>query len=96
MHEIGIRMAVGAGASDVLKMVAKHGLGLGLIGIVLGSVLALGLTRFMTSLLFGVRASDGFTFFTASLILLAVVAAASLAPCMRAARTDPLAVLRIT
>lgn len=96
MHEIGIRIAVGAGASDILTMVAKHGLALGLIGVVLGSILALGVTRFMTSLLFDVQANDGVTFFGASLILLGVVAAASFAPCVRAARTDPLEVLRIT
>ncbi len=94
MHEIGIRMAVGASSSDVLRMVGGYGIGLGLLGIVLGSMLALGVTRFMAALLFGVQANDAFTFFCASLILLVVVAAASFAPCVRAMRTDALAVLR--
>jgi putative ABC transport system permease protein len=94
MNEIGIRMALGADSPEILKMVVKRGIGLGLVGVLLGAVLALGLTRLMTSLLFGVQANDGVTFAAASLILMAVVAAASFVPSLRAARTDPLAVLR--
>ncbi len=58
MHEIGIRMALGADASDILRMVVKHGLGLGFAGVLIGTVLALGVTRLMTSLLFGVQPND--------------------------------------
>ena len=94
MQEIGIRMALGAGASDVLKMVVKHGLGLGLIGILLGATLSWAVTRLMTSLLFGVQANDVLTFLGGSAVLLAVVAGASLVPSLRAARTDALSVLR--
>jgi ABC-type antimicrobial peptide transport system permease subunit len=94
MHEIGIRIALGAGALDVLKMVARHGLGLGLAGVLIGTALALGVTRLMTSLLFGIQADDSATFLGASLVLMGVVAAASSVPSLRAARTDPLVVLR--
>lgn len=94
MREIGIRMALGADASDVLKMVVRHGLWLGLAGVLIGTVLAFGVTRLMTSLLFGVQANDSVTFLGASLILMAVVAAASFVPSVRAARTDALTVLR--
>lgn len=94
LHEIGIRMALGAGASDVLKMVARQGLALGLIGILAGAVLALGATRLMASLLFGVQADDSLTFLCASFLLMVVVSAASLVPSLRAAQTDPLLILR--
>ena len=94
LQEIGIRMALGAGASDVLKMVVKHGLRLGLAGVLIGAALAWGVTRLMASLLFGIEAVDAMTFAGASLVLMAVVAAASLAPSVRAARTDALVVLR--
>ncbi|HEX7361978.1 MAG TPA: ABC transporter permease [Bryobacteraceae bacterium] len=95
MHEIGIRMALGASASDVLRMVIIHGFRLGIYGVIAGSILALGVTRLMTSLLFGVSAEDGVTFAMASLLLMAVVAAASFLPSLRAARTDALTVLRM-
>jgi putative ABC transport system permease protein len=94
MHEIGIRMALGACGSDVLKMVVKHGLALGLAGVLIGTGVALGVTRLMTSLLFGIRANDAITFLAASLVLMAVVAAASFVPSVRAARTDALTILR--
>lgn len=94
MHEIGVRMALGADASDVLKMVVKHGLGLGLAGVLIGTTLGLGLTRLMASLLFGVKANDAVTFLGASAVLMAVVGAASFVPSARAARTDALTVLR--
>ena len=94
MHEIGIRMALGARTTDVLKMVAKHGLSLGLVGIAVGYILARGLTRLMSSLLFGVDSHDNLTFLGASAVLIAVVALASFVPSLRAARTDPLGVLR--
>jgi predicted permease len=95
MHEIGIRMALGADAADIRKMVAGHGLRLGLIGVLTGTALASGSTRLMASLLFDVQANDVMTFVGSSLVLLAVVAAASLLPSIGAARTDPLTVLRV-
>lgn len=70
MRDIGIRLALGAKGSDVLKTILKHGLALGLVGVFSGTVLALALTRFIASLLFGLRANDSFTFLCASLILM--------------------------
>ena len=94
MQEIGIRMALGARGFDVLKMVVRHGLGLGLAGVFIGMVLALGVTRLMSSLLFGVRPDDGLTFAGAAFVLMVIVAVASIVPSLRAAQTDALAVLR--
>lgn len=67
---------------------------LGLRGVLIGTVLAWGVTRLITSLLFGIQANDGMTFVGASLVLMAVVGVASFVPSMRAARTDALMVLR--
>lgn len=94
MREIGIRMTLGANRSDVLKTILRHGLLLGLVGVSSGVALALALTRFIASLLFGLRANDTFTFLCASLILMGVVIAASLLPSISAARADPISVLR--
>ncbi len=94
LHEIGIRMALGARAADVVKIILRKGVQLGAAGIALGLVMAFGLTRFMSALLFGVRANDGLTFAGAVFVLLAVIAGASFVPAWRAARTDPLRVLR--
>ncbi len=94
MHEIGVRMALGATGSDVLRMTARHGLVLGVAGILIGVVVALGITRLMASLLFGIQPNDAATFLGASLVLLATVGIATLVPSVRAARTDTMAVLR--
>jgi ABC-type antimicrobial peptide transport system permease subunit len=92
--ELGVRIALGAQRSAVLKLVAMHGLTLGLIGIFVGAALAFGLTRLMQSLLFGVRANDPITFLGAVLVLMAAIALACIVPSLRATRIDPLAVLR--
>jgi len=94
MHEMGIRMALGAGAQDVLKMVFRHGLQIGMAGIVLGAMLAAALTHLMSTLLFGVKATDALTFGVGAGLLLLVTAAASFIPSRRAAQADPLNVLR--
>ena len=94
MQEIGIRMALGARGFDVLKMVVRHGLELGLAGVFIGMVLALGVTRLMSSLLFGVRPDDGLTFAGAAFVLMVIVAVASIVPSLRAAQTEALKVLR--
>jgi predicted permease len=94
IHEMGIRMALGAGTPDVLKMVLRHGLQIGFAGVVLGTILAAALTRLMSTLLFGVRAVDAPTFLGAAAVLLAVTAGASFIPSLRAARADPLDALR--
>lgn len=93
-HEIGIRMALGAQRSDVLKMIVRQGLKLVLIGIAIGLAAAFTLTRVMTSLLFGVSATDPLTFITISLVLISVALLASFIPARRATRVDPMTALR--
>jgi putative ABC transport system permease protein len=92
--ELGVRIALGAQRPAVLKLVAKQGLTLGFIGIVVGAVLALGLTRLMQTLLFGVQANDLITFLGAVFVLTAAIALACIVPSLRATKIDPLAVLR--
>ena len=93
-HEIGIRMAVGASARDILQLILKHGLVLVLTGVVIGVAGALVLTRFLTTLLFGVTATDALTFIAVSLIFFVIAMCASLIPARRAMKVDPLVALR--
>jgi len=93
-REIGIRMALGAQKRDVLKLAVGQGLKLVAIGVVIGLIGALALTRVMTSLLFNVSATDPATLVTISLILVAVALLASYIPARRAAKVDPLIALR--
>jgi putative ABC transport system permease protein len=93
-HEIGIRMALGAQVSDVLKMVLGQGLLLATIGVAIGVAGAFALTRLMASLLFGVSATDPLTFTAVSLLLIVVALIASYIPARRAMRVDPMIALR--
>lgn len=93
-REIGIRMALGAQRSDVLKMTVKQGLKLVGFGLVIGLVAAFILTRVMTTLLFGITATDPLTFASISLVLLAVAILASYIPALRATKVDPMIALR--
>lgn len=93
-REIGIRMALGARKGDVLKMILRQGLLLTAIGVGVGLIGAFGLTRLMSSLLYGVSATDAVTFIFVPLVLIGVSLLASFIPARRAAKVDPMIALR--
>ena len=93
-HEIGIRMALGAQKEDVLKLVVGQGMRLAGLGVVLGFVASVALTRFMSSMLFGVSARDPITFGAVAALLAAVALLANYVPARRAAKVDPMVALR--
>ena len=93
-HEIGIRMALGAKREGVLRLVLRQALLLAATGVALGIGGALILTRFLSSLLFGVSSKDPLTFVAVSLLLAGVATSASFIPAWRAARVDPMVALR--
>jgi predicted permease len=93
-HEIGIRMALGASGAAVVRAFLTRGIRLGAVGAVIGVVLALGLTRLLRSVLYGVSATDAVSFTRALIIVLGVVVLATFVPAWRASRTDPLQALR--
>jgi predicted permease len=93
-HEIGVRMALGARRSDVLKLVVLHGLSLASIGLVIGLAAALAATQLLSSLLYGIRATDPATFVSVAVFLCGVVVLACSVPAWRATRVDPVVALR--
>jgi putative ABC transport system permease protein len=93
-HELGIRVALGAGSSDVLRLVVGQGMMLALSGVAIGLAGALLLTRVMESLLYGVSATDLVTYVVISVILGMVAMVASYIPARRATKVDPMAALR--
>jgi predicted permease len=93
-QEIGIRMALGAEARDILKLVARQGLQLVLVGLAVGLLAAWALTRTMASLLFGISATDPLTYAMVAILLSTVAVAACWIPARRALRVDPMVALR--
>ena len=93
-HEIGIRMALGALPGDVLRLVLGQGMRIALTGLAIGIVASLGLARLMSSLLFGVSASDPLTFIVVVLLLALIALLATYIPAFRAMRLDPIVALR--
>ena len=93
-HEVGIRMALGAGSGEVMRLVLGQSVWLTLGGIVAGLAGSLFLTKFLSSLLFNVKATDPMTFGVVALILMAVALLASFVPAYRATTLDPVNALR--
>ena len=93
-REIGLRMALGAQVGDVRRMFLRQGLALTLVGITLGIAASIAVTRVVAAMLFGVSATDPITYAAVSLVLGAVALVASYLPALRAARVDPIVVLR--
>jgi putative ABC transport system permease protein len=93
-HEIGVRMALGAQPGDIVRMVLRKGARLIIAGIVIGLLASAGLTRFMASEIYGVSATDPWTFTAVALLILVVGLAACVVPSRAAMRVDPLIALR--
>jgi putative ABC transport system permease protein len=93
-REIGVRMALGALPADILRLVMGKGLGLTVAGLSIGLAIAFGVTRFMSTLMYGIGSADPFTFIVGTGILLLVAALASYLPARRAMSLNPVDVLR--
>jgi ABC-type antimicrobial peptide transport system permease subunit len=93
-RELGVRLALGAATRDVLRLVVGQGMTLAMIGVGLGLVSALVVTRFIQSLLFNIAATDPLTFVLIPLLLLGVAFLAVYLPALKATRVDPVVVLR--
>jgi putative ABC transport system permease protein len=93
-HEIGIRMALGADHKEVLKLVVGQGLQLALLGVGIGLMASLALTRFLENMLFAVCRTDPITFGVVSLVLISAALLASYIPARRATKVDPMVALR--
>ena len=93
-QEIGIRMALGATAGDMLRMVVRQALRVSLAGAAAGIVITMGVSRLLTKFLYGVSPSDPLTYVMISALLTGVALLSSYVPARRAARVDPIAALR--
>ena len=94
-QEIGIRMALGAGRGQMMKMILGQGVRLVGTGVVIGLAAAFGLTRLLAGLLFGVKAGDPLTFAMVAVILTGVALLAAFVPAQRPTRVDPILALRL-
>lgn len=92
--DIGVRLALGAQPGDILRMIMKKGMGLALLGTVAGLAFSFGLTRLISSQLFGVDATDALTFVSVPVVLLGVALVACYVPARRASRVDPIVALK--
>ena len=93
-HEIGIRIALGAQGRNVMELVLRQGVRLTLIGLATGLLLSLVVTRFLSDLLFGVTATDAWTYASVASLLTFVALAACTVPARRAMKVDPMVALR--
>lgn len=93
-QELGVRIALGAGRKDILRLVVNHGMKMALGGVAIGLIAAFGLTRLLGEMLYGVSATDPATFAVIALLLAAVAMAACMVPAWRATRVDPIRALR--
>ena len=93
-HEIGVRLALGAGRRDVLRLVVLEGARLVVLGAGIGLIAAVAVTRVLKNLLFGVTATDPLTFVVVPLLLAAVAVGAAVVPARRAMKVDPMVALR--
>ncbi len=93
-REIGVRLALGATRSNVVRMIVLQGLRLAIPGIMIGIVAALGLTRFIEHMLYGVRPTDPAVFLQLTILMLGIAALAAYLPARRAATADPVDTLR--
>jgi ABC-type antimicrobial peptide transport system permease subunit len=93
-QEIGVRMAIGAQRSDVLRLVLGEAARMAAFGVIIGVVASLAISRLLTSLLFGISATDPLTFIGVAVLLSLVALAASFIPAYRATRVDPVTALR--
>jgi predicted permease len=93
-QEIGVRMALGAKKSEALRMVIRQGFTFAILGIIFGMAGAMGLTRYFSSLLYGIKPTDPLTFIAVSVLLMCVALLASYIPARRATKVDPMVALR--
>ncbi len=93
-HEMGVRVALGAQVSDVVRLVVSDGVRLGAVGLVLGAVIAFGASRWIKPLLFNEPAHDPLVYALVTLVLLGVTVAASWIPARRAAKVSPVVAMR--